>query len=285
MEIAILSGKGGTGKTLVAANMARALGAAHYIDCDVEEPNGHLFFSLEDVEEERVEAMVPVLDSSKCSGCKTCVDICNFNALAYVGESLIIFDDICHSCGACSTLCPEGALGQLARPVGSILRARDGQTQVHTGQMDLGQASGTRIIKRMLEQAKDLDGPRLVDCPPGTACSVMDSIQGADYCLIVAESSIFGLENFKMVQELVDIFSKKVGVVVNKVLDGDSLIGDYCRQEGIEVLLELPFDRELGSLNAQGKLVVDEREDYRQVFIDLYDRIARRVEDEETTYP
>ena len=285
MEIGVLSGKGGTGKTFVSTNMARVVADSYYIDCDVEEPNGYLFFDENNIVEEDVYVKIPRVDKELCNGCKKCVELCKFNALSYVGDSLLTFDDICHSCGACSLFCPENAIREVDRSIGRIVKAEDGDTKIHTGVMDIGQASGGEIIDSLLDSVKELDNTKLIDCPPGTACSVMDSIKNTDYCLIVVEPTIFGLHNFKMVEELVRLFSKPFSVVINKSFGENTMIVDYCQENNIDILLEIPFDKELGDINSRGKLIVDESEKYKEIFEKLYLDIKRRVEDEKTTHP
>lgn len=282
MEIGVLSGKGGAGKTFVATNLARVIENSYYIDCDVEEPNGHLFFEGEKIGEETVYVKIPTLVKDRCTGCRECVDFCRFNALSYVGENLLVFEDICHSCGGCSLVCKEDALVEVDRPVGKIIRERDRDTNIYTGVMNIGESSGTPIINRLKDSIERLDATKVIDCPPGTACTVMDSIKNNDFCLVVVEPTVFGLDNFKMVHKLLKIFSKELAVVINKSFGDKSLIEDYCRENDIEILLDIPFDRELARKNAEANLVVDESKEYRKMFTDLYNKISRRVAYEET---
>jgi len=283
MEIGVLSGKGGAGKTFVATNLARVIENAYYIDCDVEEPNGHLFFKGERIREETVYVKIPTPIKDRCTGCRECVDFCRFNALSYVGENLLVFEDICHSCGGCSLVCKEDALVEVDRPVGKIISEKDRDTNIYTGLMNIGESSGTPIINRLKDSIERLDATKVIDCPPGTACSVMDSIKNNDFCLVVVEPTVFGLHNFKMVHKLLKIFSKELAVVINKSLGDKDLIEDYCRENDIEILLDIPFDRELARKNAEASLVVDESKEYRKMFTDLYNKISRRVAYEETT--
>lgn len=177
LTIAVLSGKGGTGKTLVSVNLAAAAEVAVYLDCDVEEPNGHLFFKPEITSEETVSVKIPRIDYDQCNGCRTCVDFCKFNALAYIKNKPVLFKDVCHSCGGCVLFCPQKAISEEEKKVGVIQNGMSGQVRVHTGCMNAGEASGIPIIKELLKKsAAETALPVFIDCPPGSACIVMESI-------------------------------------------------------------------------------------------------------------
>lgn len=276
MKIAILSGKGGTGKTFIAVNLAATAESAKYLDCDIEEPNGHLFFKPIPEKEETIELMLPIVDQELCTGCRKCVEFCKFNALAYIGGKLNIFEDICHSCGGCVLVCPEGALTEGAKTIGKIQKGKSGSVDVVTGIMNVGRTTGVPIISKMIKDsdtaqpaeadgtdgsalsAEVKDGPKLViiDSPPGSACAVMESIKDVDYCILVAEPTVFGAHNLQMVHELVTLFQKPHGVILNKCTEGANPSEDYCQANDIPILAKIPFDRELGLLNAKGEIVV-----------------------------
>lgn len=285
MKIAILSGKGGTGKTFVSVNLAAQAGPAKYLDCDVEEPNGHLFFKPTIEKEEDIELMLPLVDQDLCNGCRKCVDFCKFNALAYIGGRLNIFEDICHSCGGCLLVCPEGALAEGSKAIGKIQKGKSGQVDVVTGIMNVGRATGVPIISKMIKDSEEAseegqtDKLTIIDSPPGTACVVMESIKDADYCVLVAEPTVFGAHNLKMVHELVSLFQKPHGVILNKCTGGPNPSADYCRENGLEILARIPFDPELGLVNAKGQIVVRNEDDlavgYKKMFEDLLGRIRR----------
>jgi MinD superfamily P-loop ATPase len=285
MIIAVLSGKGGTGKTLLSVNLAAAAERASYVDCDVEEPNGHLFFKPEIIKEEEVYVKIPIVDNGLCNGCRKCVDFCNYNALAYTRNKLIIFEDVCHSCGGCILLCPEKALTEKDKAIGKIQRGSSGEVKVHTGILNTGEASGVPIIKELLADIKkEEDKQTIIDCPPGSACIVMESIKDADYCILVAEPSLFGVHNLNMVYELVKLFNKDFGVVLNKCLEGDENPAEkFCLEKNIKILGRIPFDNELGRLNSDAKIAVRESGKYREMFLDLLDTVTREVRHEATT--
>lgn len=278
MKIAVLSGKGGTGKTLVTVNLAAAAKTATYIDCDVEEPNGHLFFKPEGVKEEKVTVKIPMADEELCSGCRKCVNFCKFNALAYTNK-LIVFDEICHSCGGCILVCPEKALTEKDKVIGAVQKGTSGNVSVYTGIMNVGEASGVPIIKKLLEtENQEADKLTVIDCPPGSACIVMESIKDADYCILVAEPTLFGVHNLNMVYELVTLFKKPFGVVLNKCLDGENPAETFCIENNIKILGRIPFDNELGTLNSNAEIAVNESEKYRELFSDLLQTVKKEVQ-------
>ncbi len=279
MMVAVLSGKGGTGKTLVSVNLAAVAEKSIYIDCDVEEPNGHLFFKPENVREEEVSVKIPAVDEELCNGCRRCVDFCQFNALSYVKDKLIIFEDICHSCGGCALLCPEKALAEKEKVIGKIQKGISDNVYVNTGILNTGEISGVPIISKLLDDNKDVsDIPIFIDCPPGSACVVMDSIKDADYCILVAEPTLFGVHNLNMVYELVQMFKKPFGVVLNKCLKGENPAEKFCLERNIKILGRIPFDNELGILNSNAKIVARESEKYRTMFFSLLETVTKEVQ-------
>lgn len=280
MKIAVLSGKGGTGKTLVSVNLAAAAKKATYIDCDVEEPNGYLFFKPEKIESEKVTIKLPYVDEKRCTGCRICVDFCKFNALAYVGNKLQIFEEVCHSCGGCVLLCPEKALSERDKGIGEIQKGVSENVTIITGILNTGEVSGIPIIKKLLEDKSEGDNLTIIDCPPGSACSVMESIQDADYCILVAEPSLFGVHNLAMVYELIKLFKKPHGVVLNKCLEGDNPSEKFCIEKGIEILGKIPFDNALGTLNSNALISVRSSEKYRDMFTSLLQTVTKEVQHE-----
>lgn len=281
MRIAVLSGKGGTGKTLVSVNLAAAAEQAAYIDCDVEEPNGHLFFKPEDVLEETVSIKLPAVDNELCSGCRRCVEFCKFNALAYIKDKLIVFDEVCHSCGGCVLLCPEDALSEEEKIIGRIQRGMSGEVLVNTGILNTGEASGVPIIKKLPDNYKTAsEAPVIIDCPPGSACIVMESIKDADYCVLVAEPTLFGVHNLDMVYELVRLFNKPFGVVLNKCMEGDNPAELFCLERSIKILGRIPFDNELGLLNSNAQIAVRTSKRYKVLFTSLLDTVTKEARHE-----
>ena len=278
MRIAVLSGKGGTGKTLISVNMAASSNEATYIDCDVEEPNGHLFFKPQDIMTEEIPVKIPWVEEQLCNGCRKCVDFCKFNALVYVNNKLMIFDDVCHSCGGCVLFCPEQALSERERVIGEIKRGVSQNVSVISGILNTGEASGIPIIKKLLSRAKADPKPTFIDCPPGSACTVMESVKEADYCILVAEPTLFGVHNLKLVWELVKLFAKPHGVILNKCLDDDNPAEQYCLENGIRILGRIPFDEELGGLNSKALISARESRKYQELFSGMLQNVAQEVQ-------
>lgn len=279
MKIAVLSGKGGTGKTLLSVNLAASSSRSMYVDCDVEEPNGYLFFKPSNIKEEDISVLIPVVDESLCSGCRKCVEFCSFNALAFIGGKVKVFDEICHSCGGCALLCPENAISEIEKNIGKVQRGKSEDVLVKTGIMNTGEASGIPIIKSLLEFNKDELGRHIfIDCPPGSACIVMESIKDADYCVIVAEPTLFGVHNMAMVYELVKLFDKPFGAVLNKCVDGEkNPAEEFCLEKGIKILGKIPFDESLGKLNSDGEIVARKNLKHKAVFSSLLNSIIKDV--------
>ncbi len=273
MRLAVLSGKGGAGKTLLAVNLAAAAGRAAYVDCDVEEPNGRLFLKPEDVSTQPVHTLLPAFDQEKCNGCRKCVDFCRFNALIYIRQTPKVFSEVCHSCGGCQLVCPTGAIREEPRSVGHLELGHRGDLQVVTGILDPGEASGVPVISAALESVRDFDGLTVVDCPPGSACSVMESVQEADYCLLVAEPTAFGFHNFRMVYELCSLLGKNCGVVINKMDAPYEPLEVFCREHDLPILARIPYDPHAAALAAQGQLLYEAdagmAQQFRQILAEI----------------
>lgn len=278
MKIAVLSGKGGTGKTFVSVNLSVTAPQALYVDCDVEEPNGHLFLKPEAVSTSKVVKRLPVFDAEKCTGCRACLDFCRFNALAYIKDKPMVFKDVCHSCGGCELICKHGAVSEEAVEIGHIDVGMHNHVEVASGFLNIGEASGIAIIQGLLRYADAYKGDNIViDCPPGSACSVVESIQDADYCILVAEPTVFGAHNFEMVHELVTIMNKPCGVVINKAEEGNTLMDDICAEKGLKVIAKIPYRKETARAGANGQIAVEIDTHLREVFADLWRVITEEV--------
>ncbi len=278
MRVAILSGKGGTGKTMVSVNLAAAVGQALYVDCDVEEPNGALFFCPGDLCAEDVTVAQPAFDGSRCTACRKCVDVCRFGALAFIKERPFLFEEVCHACGACMELCPAGAVTGRQRAIGRIEQGTSGKVRFLGGRMNPGESTGVPIIRRLLELADCFEGDVILDCPPGSACMVMESLQGADYCVLVAEPTVFGAHNLAMVADLAEHFHKPCGVLLNKCTEDEDPSFRYCVEAGLPVLARIPFDRRLGTLCSQAQIACREDAEYAGLFSGLAETIRKEAE-------
>lgn len=275
MQIAVLSGKGGTGKTFISVNLASIAGDSIYIDCDVEEPNGWLFLKPKVEKTRSVEVAIPQVDREKCTGCRRCVDFCKFGALAYTPDKLMVFPKLCHSCGGCILLCPQKALREEKRELGRVEYGTAGEVHTRTGILNTGEASGVPIIKELLAGIPASETV-VIDCPPGSSCTVMDSIRDSDYCLLVTEPTAFGVHNLALVWELVKLMDKPHGVLINKAIAGEKIAETFCTREKIPVLQTIPYDPNLAYLISNGQLAVEDSK-YRQVFQDLLARIRREA--------
>jgi len=283
MRLAVLSGKGGTGKTFLATNLASVLGEALYLDCDIEAPNGHLFFKPEKITSSAVEVKIPQVNHDLCTGCRICTDFCAFNAMAYVNGQVRIFRDICHSCGGCSLLCPQGAIDEIAYPIGYVESGISEGIQVESGIMNIGEASGVPIIASMIHGSNAYEGSVVIDCPPGSACVVMESIKEVDHCLVVAEPTIFGAHNIAMILELTAQMSIPTRVIINKSFGDDHLIHDICKAWDVEVIRSIPFDASLGVINGNGFIAARVDPAYRKLFGELAETLDLEVADEAIT--
>ncbi|MFA7378159.1 MAG: 4Fe-4S binding protein [Erysipelotrichia bacterium] len=275
MKIAVLSGKGGTGKTFVAVNLAAVSFRSTYLDCDVEEPNGHLFFKSSISYSEEVKVKIPYAISSLCDGSRKCVEFCQYNALAYVQEKLIVFEDVCHSCGGCVLVCPNGAIREKDKVIGIIQEGQSNDVRVISGFLNPGEASGIPIIKNILQKILLEDEKVFIDCPPGSSCIVMESIKNADFCLIIAEPTIFGVHNLAMVHELVSVFKKPFAVVLNKCSDEDNPAKTYCLNQKIRIIAEIPYSEEIGNTCSNGLILVRELPKYRPMFQNILAEIEK----------
>lgn len=277
MKIAVLSGKGGTGKTFISVNLTFAAGNSNYIDCDVEEPNGHLYFKPEILKKEKIYVKIPQVDKEKCNGCRKCVEFCKFNALAYIKDNVFVFEDICHSCGGCSLLCPEKAISEKDKEIGEVHEGIFKDSNIYTGILNTGEETGVSIIKKLLTNAYNKPYT-FIDCPPGSSCSVMESIKDADYCILVAEPTLFGVHNFDMVYNLVKIFDKPFGAVLNKCLDGENPAEEYCKKNNIKILCKIPFEHELGKINSNAEIASEKNEKYHSLFSSLLKSVLEEAD-------
>jgi len=274
MIISIASGKGGTGKTTIATNLAVALGTGvKLLDCDVEEPNDHIFIQPRITHTEEVGLKVPQVDMSKCTLCGRCQDICQFKAIVVIGESVLTFPELCHSCGGCQEVCPEGAVTEVDRAMGVFERGTRDGLQFAYGHLYVGQVMAVPLIDRV--RAEGESGTRtIIDAPPGTSCPVISSVKGTDFVILVTEPTPFGLNDLKLAVGMVKILDIPHGIVINRSDLGDDKVKEYADQEGIPILMEIPFSRQIAEAYSKGRLLVEELPEWKEKFIQLYERIA-----------
>ena len=279
MQITVLSGKGGTGKTTVATNLALSLDNVQLLDTDVEEPDDYIFIKPDfDKSYEAVVEDVPLFDRDKCTACRKCVDFCEYNALSLVREQVKVFYDICHSCGGCWRICPEGAISKKSRERGKIRGTQvSKQLEFWQGELNIGEQSAVPVISQLKKHIKQ-DKNVLIDAPPGTTCPTIEALTGSDYCLLVTEPSPFGLNDLKMAIEIVQQIDISFGVVINRSQrEYDVIIEDYCQKEEIQVLFKIPYERTIAELYSAGIPFIEEKTDWKDKFKSLFARIKEEV--------
>lgn len=281
LTVSVASGKGGTGKTTVAVNLALALQASRpiqFLDCDVEEPNAHFFLKPQIEASEEVTTLVPEIDESLCDYCGTCARVCAYNALAVVKDAVLVFSELCHGCGACAHLCPRGAIREVPQRVGVIERGRAGAIDFLQGRLDVGRAMSPPIIralKRRLDPARTV----IIDAPPGTSCPVVESIRHSDLCLLVTEPTPFGLHDLELAAGAAKALGVPRGVVINRAAggQGDDRIKGFCAEEGIPMLMTIPFDRRIAEAYSRGETIIDADPLARKDFIGLFEAVRKAL--------
>lgn len=275
MIVAIASGKGGTGKTTVALSLALSAGRpVRLLDCDVEEPNCHLFLAGEPTVREDVTLPTPVVDRDACTACGVCGEACQFGGIIVLPTGAHAFPTLCHACGACVRLCPAGALREEPRRIGELTETRAGSITLVTGRLEVGQTLAPPVVRAVRARG---DGAELVivDAPPGTSCPVVAAVRGADVAVLVTEPTPFGLHDLELAVEAVRRLHVPFGVVVNRAGAGDACVADFCEREGIPVLLEIPQERRIAEAYARGLPVVAACPELRPAFSDLLDVLDR----------
>ncbi len=272
MVIAIASGKGGTGKTMVATALALAISdrPVQLIDCDVEEPNAHIFLKPRIEQTLKVYTPVPLIDESKCTHCGRCSEVCQFNALAVLQKQVMVFENLCHGCGGCMLACPEDAISEKRREVGVIeIGSSNGVSFAH-GKLNIGEAMAPPVI-RALKKYINAKGDVVIDVSPGTSCPVIESVRGADFVLLVTEPTPFGLNDLVLAVEMLQLLELPHAVIINRSGLGDSGVEDYCKAEGIPIILSIPFDEEIAKGYSRGIPLVEIQPEWRDKLREVYD--------------
>ena len=272
MKIGVASGKGGTGKTTVATNLAYVASrngqSVAYLDCDVEEPNGHIFLKPEITHREPVGILIPRVDEEKCSLCGKCGEICQYSAIVCLGEKVLVFPELCHACGGCRLVCPEDAITEVPREMGLLGTGRAGPIRFVHGCLNVGEAMSPPVIKAVKAAAPEAELV-ITDVPPGTSCPVIESIRDCDFVLLVTEPTPFGLNDLKLAVEMVRALKLPFGVLINRADVGDRGVHVYCSKERIKVLAEIPEDRRIAEVYSRGEMVCEVLPDYRSLFAQL----------------
>jgi MinD superfamily P-loop ATPase len=279
MIISVASGKGGTGKTLVATSLALSLkddSSVKILDCDVEEPNDHILLRPDITGSKAVSIPVPRVDEAKCNYCGKCAQACAYHAIAVLGKHVLTFPQLCHGCGACSYLCPEKAISEENRETGIIEWGQsDGLSFAH-GKLNVGEAMAPPVIRKVKELA-DCEGIVVIDVPPGTSCPVVEAVKGSDFCLLVTEPTPFGLNDLALAVEMVRAINVPCGVVLNRAGVGDGKVEEYCNKQCIPILLTIPLDMEIARLYSRGIPLVQGFPEWKGRFRGLFDSIKEIV--------
>ncbi len=276
MIISVASGKGGTGKTTVATNIALSIGNAQFLDCDVEEPNANIFLHATIKEREDVSVIIPEINKEKCDYCGKCSEFCVYNALAVVRQKILVFPELCHSCGGCEMVCPKDAINWKERVIGKIEHGQTNGIDFYHGILNVGEAQAIPVIKA-LKRKIDKKMNVIIDVPPGTSCPVIESISGSDYCILVTEPTPFGLHDLKLAVEVVRHMHIPFGVVINRDGIGDDGVEVYCKKENIHVLLKIPERQKIALLYSKGIALADEAYEWKEMFGLLFNRIQEQV--------
>ncbi|MBN1569807.1 MAG: ATP-binding protein [Acidobacteria bacterium] len=281
MIISVASGKGGTGKTLVATSLVLSLKDSHethILDCDVEEPNDHVFLNPEISGSEAVFIPVPKVDEGKCTLCGDCAKICAYHAIIVLGKHVLTFPQLCHGCGACSYLCPEKAISEENRETGVVEWGRSGSVGFIHGKLNVGDAMAPPVIRKVKE--KDSDGGIIIrDVPPGTSCPVVEAVKGSDFCLLVTEPTPFGLNDLILAVQMVRELAIPFGVVLNRAGVGDAGVQEYCKKENIPILLTIPLDTEIARLYSRGIPLVEGMPQWIPRFRELFNKVKGLIDE------
>ncbi|MDD5448219.1 MAG: ATP-binding protein [Actinomycetota bacterium] len=277
MVISVASGKGGTGKTTIAANLAWAastLEPVTFLDCDVEEPDSHFYLKPDWLGEEDVFARVPLVDLSCCDGCGKCAEFCRYNALAVIKGDVLVFEELCHSCGGCALACPLGCITYADRRIGIVRDGTRGGIHFYQGLLDIGEPLAVPVLKRVKERHTK-DGLTITDCPPGTGCPMIESIKGSDYCILVTEPSPFGRHDLDLAHRVALELGIPHGVLINRSSLSDAVIDDYCEEEGLEILGRIPFSRNLAEACSQGELRTETDKTWSWRFLKILEEVKK----------
>jgi MinD superfamily P-loop ATPase len=277
MRIAIASGKGGTGKTTIACALAFSVAEpVRLLDCDVEEPNSHFFIQPEIERRETVHCLVPQVDEAGCTGCGECARVCQFSAIVSLGRKTLVFNELCHSCGACTRICPAGAIVETQKKIGTLEIGRHGQVEFVSGRMDVGQAMSPPVIRATMRQASE-NGLTIVDCPPGTACPFVTAVKGCNVVLLVTEPTPFGLHDLKLAVETLRELGKPFAVAVNRSNGTPNRITDYCSDECIPLLLQIPEDRRVAQAYSRGNTLISVLPELKKMLAFLPEQLGALV--------
>ncbi len=278
MIISIASGKGGTGKTTVATNLAVSIeSGVQLLDCDVEEPNSHLFIKPSIEGTRIITTPVPEVNKQKCTLCGKCADICQFKAIVVIADTVLTFPEMCHSCGGCMEVCPEQAITETKRELGVIENGHRNALEFVHGRLRIGEAMSPPLIKKVREYTR-ADMLTIIDAPPGTSCPVIASMKNADFILLVTEPTPFGLNDLKLAVGAVRILGIPCGMVINRSDTGNDQVRQYAEKEKLPILMEIPFERRIAEAYSRGEMIVELYPEWKEKFRDMYNRIKESLQ-------
>ena len=274
MVLSVASGKGGTGKTTIATSLALSRGEGLFLDCDVEEPNAHIFLKPHINERMSVGIPVPEVDESKCDFCGKCAEVCEFNVIVVIKKKVLFFPELCHGCGSCSYICPEKAIKEVARAIGVIEKGKSGKIGFIHGILNVGEPMAPPLIRQVKRHINNSTNA-IIDASPGTSCPVVEAVNGSDFCLLVTEPTPFGLHDLRLAVEMLRKLAIPCGVVINCADIGDEEVGRYCESEDIPILMTIPWDRRIAEAYSRGIPLIDALPEFQDRFSHLYGAIER----------
>jgi MinD superfamily P-loop ATPase len=281
MIISIASGKGGTGKTTIATNLALSIDVpVQFLDCDAEEPDAHIFLKPTIKETEKVFISIPEINEARCTYCGKCAQVCAYNAIAVLPPSngmkgnVLVFPHLCHGCGSCSFFCPQKAIKEVGKEIGEVEIGNVGLIQFLQGRLNVGEAMASPVIRQI---KKYINPTRIViiDAPPGTSCPVIEAVKGSDFCVLVTEPTPFGLNDLILMVEAVKKLIIPFGVIINRADVGDDKVELYCNENKIPILMRIPFDRKIAELYSMGIILIEEKKEYKEKFKEVFNFINR----------
>ena len=277
MIISIASGKGGTGKTTVATSLVLSMNSGvQFLDCDVEEPNAHIFLKPKIKQTRVVSIPVPKIDESKCNFCGRCSEVCAYNAIAVLKDNVLTFPHLCHGCGGCMLLCPQKAIREIDKEIGVVEIGNVNNAQFIHGRLNIGEVMSPPLIRAV----KDYINPTrtvIIDAPPGTSCPVIETVKGSDFCILVTEPTPFGLNDLILAVEVLRKLDIPFGIVINRSDIGDDKLNNYCKKENIYILMQIPFRKEIAFAYSKGIPIVEAFPEFKKEFITLHKKIIERI--------
>lgn len=277
MIISIASGKGGTGKTTVATSLVLSMNSGvQFLDCDVEEPNAHIFLKPKIKQTRVVSIPVPKIDESKCNFCGRCSEVCAYNAIAVLKDNVLTFPHLCHGCGGCMLLCPQKAIREIDKEIGVVEIGNVNNAQFIHGRLNIGEVMSPPLI-RAVKDYINLTRTVIIDAPPGTSCPVIETVKGSDFCILVTEPTPFGLNDLILTVEVLRKLNIPFGIVINRSDIGDEALGGYCSKEDIPILMKIPFKKEIAFAYSKGVPIVEAFPEFKKEFITLYKKIIERI--------